>query len=694
MAGKGRVFNTVVSMAGKLDPSLEKSIKNVEKKFDGVNVKAIAVGVAIGGIAIATGAAVVKSTKYLAELGDSYNTAVKDMSAATGLVGEELANMSDLMKDIYANNFGESMGDVAAGLTDVYRTTGLVNEELQAATEAGFALRDTFGYEMGESARAASAMMKNFGISAEEAYNLIAIGAQRGADQNGDLIDTLNEYSAQYAALGLDADQFITSLIAGNEAGVFSIDKVGDAVKEFNIRSKDMSKSSAKAYEMLGLDADKMFAKFSAGGDTAEKAMFEVIDALQNTKNASIKNAAAVGLFGTMYEDLESGLLPILATMEDATLDNVDALGQINDVKYDNLGAAFEAVKRQGEVALLPLASTVANTFKDLAPVIGDLFEGLSPIIQSLAEAAIPVINDIALCFKDIVPFVTDVANALIDLGTSGIGWVKDNMDWLLPIVAGLTAAFVAYKAVTIATTAATWAYNTAMLVLTSPIGLVVAAIAAVVAIGVALYQNWETICDYASHVGEFLSGVWESIKTAVGNFLNGIKEAFTTVFESLVALIKAPINAVISIINGAIDGINAIGFEIPDWVPVIGGGKFGLDIPTIPLLASGGFTEGVSIAGEAGTEAVISFDPAYRSENLSYWAEAGRMLGADASDYDLGTSTVTSVSIGDITFSPEININGNANKQDILDAIEETYPEFAELIYQILDERGVGVYA
>lgn len=694
MAGKGRVFNTVVSMAGKLDPSLEKSIKNVEKKFDGVNVKAIAVGVAIGGIAIATGAAVVKSTKYLAELGDSYNTAVNDMSAATGLVGEELANMSDLMKDIYANNFGESMGDVAAGLTDVYRTTGLVNEELQAATEAGFALRDTFGYEMGESARAASAMMKNFGISAEEAYNLIAIGAQRGADQNGDLIDTLNEYSAQYAALGLDADQFITSLIAGNEAGVFSIDKVGDAVKEFNIRSKDMSKSSAEAYEMLGLDADKMFAKFSAGGDTAEKAMFEVIDALQNTKNASIKNAAAVGLFGTMYEDLESGLLPILATMEDATLDNVDALGQINDVKYDNLGAAFEAVKRQGEVALLPLASTVANTFQDLAPVIGDLFEGLSPIIQSLAEAAIPVINDIALCFKDIVPFVTDVANALIDLGTSGIGWVKDNMDWLLPIVAGLTAAFVAYKAVTIATTAATWAYNTAMLVLTSPIGLVVAAIAAVVAIGVALYQNWETICDYASQVGEFLSGVWESIKTAVGNFLNGIKEAFTTVFESLVALIKAPINAVISIINGAIDGINAIGFEIPDWVPVIGGGKFGLDIPTIPLLASGGFTEGVSIAGEAGTEAVISFDPAYRSENLSYWAEAGRMLGADASDYDLGTSTVTSVSIGDITFSPEININGNANKQDILDAIEETYPEFAELIYQILDERGVGVYA
>lgn len=59
-----------------------------------------------------------------------------------------------------------------------------------------------FDYDVSESARAASALMKNFGIDAEEAYGLIAVGAQNGADKNGDLLDTLNEYSPQFAALG------------------------------------------------------------------------------------------------------------------------------------------------------------------------------------------------------------------------------------------------------------------------------------------------------------------------------------------------------------------------------------------------------------------------------------------------------------------------------------------------------------
>lgn len=147
--------------------------------------------------------------------------------------------------------------------------------------------------------------MKNFGVSAEEAYNIIAVGAQNGADQNGDLLDTLNEYSVQYAALGLSADQFVGGLISGAEAGVFSIDKVGDAVKEFNIRAKDGSKSTVGAFQTLGLNADEMMSKFAQGGDTAQEAFFEVIKALDKMEDPIEKNAAAVALFGTQYEDLE-----------------------------------------------------------------------------------------------------------------------------------------------------------------------------------------------------------------------------------------------------------------------------------------------------------------------------------------------------------------------------------------------------
>ena len=157
------------------------------------------------------------------------------------------------------------------------------------------------------------------------------------------------------------------SLVEGADAGLFSIDKVGDAVKEFNIRAKDGSDSSREAFESLGLNADKMFTAFAAGGDTAEAAFFDTVEALNSMDDPLARNAAGVALFGTQFEDLEAGILPVLGDIETAAYDGAAALQQINDVKYNDLGSAFEAVKRSAEVALLPMASMIANTLTSLA---------------------------------------------------------------------------------------------------------------------------------------------------------------------------------------------------------------------------------------------------------------------------------------------------------------------------------------
>lgn len=203
---------------------------------------------------------------------------------------------------------------MAEGLAATQKASDLAGEALEQATAAGFVLRDTFDYDISESARAASALMKNFNISAEEAYGLIATGAQNGADKNGDLLDTLNEYSAQFAALGLSADQFMGSLVEGADAGLFSIDKVADAVKEFNIRAKDGSDSSAEAFKGLGLNSDKMFAAFAAGGETAQAAFFDTVDALNKLEDPLKRNEIGVALFGSQFEDLEAGILPCSVT--------------------------------------------------------------------------------------------------------------------------------------------------------------------------------------------------------------------------------------------------------------------------------------------------------------------------------------------------------------------------------------------
>ena len=104
MAGKNKIMQAVVSFAGTIDPSLGKAMDNVAGHLDKVNWKAVAVGAAVGGIAVATGKAVVEAGKYLAELGDDYNKAMNQLSASTGATGDELDALGESVKNIYAQN--------------------------------------------------------------------------------------------------------------------------------------------------------------------------------------------------------------------------------------------------------------------------------------------------------------------------------------------------------------------------------------------------------------------------------------------------------------------------------------------------------------------------------------------------------------------------------------------------------------
>ena len=112
---------------------------------------------------------------------------------------------------------------------------------LQNITESAFTLRDTFGYDINESVRAANTMMTQFGIEGDKAMGLIATGAQNGLDFSGELLDSISEYSVQFAKVGLDADDMFKIMEKGAETGAFNLDKVGDAIKEMSIRVIDGS---------------------------------------------------------------------------------------------------------------------------------------------------------------------------------------------------------------------------------------------------------------------------------------------------------------------------------------------------------------------------------------------------------------------------------------------------------------------
>lgn len=213
----------------------------------------------------------------------------------------------------------------------------------------------------------------------------------------------------------------------------------------------------------------------------------------------------------------------------------------------------------------------------------------------------------------------------------------------------------------------------------------------------------------------QFITGVFTGNWTQAWE---GVKQIFGNAFDALVELCKVPINAVIGVINGAIRGINSIvgrGVTIPDWLPG-GGGTFSLHLNEIPMLAKGGFTDGVSIAGEAGTEAVISFDPSVRSANIANWQKAGQMLGVDpvqaASVAGAGSLTTDRVEVADIgggspapggttavgggsfTFSPNITIQGNADYSVMMNAMTDAKDQFEQWFNEMMRKQQRTAYA
>lgn len=365
------------------------------------------------------------------------------------------------------------------------------------------------------------------------------------------------------------------------------------------------------------------------------------------------------------------------------------------------------------------IESRLANSeYTDTVAKMGEIIEPITTKVQKGFTLILQKVIDL-ISGGDVEAFGERIDAAFGSFVDNVLPKIITAMDWIANNTGLLTGIAIAIGVVA----AAIGVMNVAMaiqnaIMLASPVTWIVlgiiAAIAALVAIIVVCVKHWDKIKAAAVSAVEWIVGAWKSVATwmnekviqPIANFftnlwsgikagIDGMISFFVNGFSSLAGIVKAPINAVIAIVNGAINGINSIGFDIPDWVPVIGGQKFALNIPQLPMLAAGGFTDGISIAGEKAVEAVISFDPAYRSENLSYWAQAGRMLGADFSDFSLGGSTSNiSYDLGGVTFAPNITITGNADKQSIREAIEDEYPEFLDILDEYFARKGVTMYA
>lgn len=383
---KSKVMELAIKIAGKVDKTLGSSTKAANKQLATIQKAADKVSTTMTAGLAAMGTGAIAATKYLSDLGGEWQEATNQVAASTGAAGKELENLRGAMERVYADNFGEDVADVADAVALVDRNLANLDQEgLTKATEGALALRDAFEYEVEESTRAAEAIRKNFGTSVEDAFSLIAAGAQNGLDYSGELIDTINEYSSQFSKLGFTADGMFNLLQSGADSTAWNLDKVGDAIKEFSIRAIDGSDTTVSAFEDLGYNAEKIMATFAAGGEGANTAFFEVLNTLMDVDDQVKRDALGVALFGTMWEDLGTEAMEAMAGASQAAYDTEGALEQINQVKYNDLDSAIQGIGRQMEVALLPAADAVYQSLMDSMPEITEAMEEVSPVIAEIA---------------------------------------------------------------------------------------------------------------------------------------------------------------------------------------------------------------------------------------------------------------------------------------------------------------------
>ena len=439
----------------------------------------------------------------------------------------------------------------------------------------------------------------------------------------------------------------------------------------------------------------------------------------------------AVAPFASAFGGIASAALPVVAVIGSIVAavsilgDHLDDIrGIIGNVFGENGVAVFDGFLN----TITTVKDRIVGIFspENLASVrtaiVGMFGENAGTGFDNIVSIGQSVIG----VFQQIVNFGTQTVKPMFE---QVFGWVSTT---LLP---GLLNAFnaIAPQIGPLVTNIGTAVMNVAMLIGNAiqtilPVieNIVMVLINVVATVAPPIIAAVSQIFANISSVVTSLQGVFDGLIQFItgvftGNWASaweGVKSIFGNAFSALVELCKVPINAVIGVINGAIRGINSIvggGVTIPDWLPG-GGGTFSLHLNEIPMLAKGGFTDGVSIAGEAGTEAVISFDPSARSANIANWQKAGQMLGVDpvqaASVAGAGSLTTDRVEVADIgggspapggttavgggsfTFSPNITIQGNADYSVMMNAMTDAKDQFEQWFNEMMRKQQRTAYA
>ena len=678
----------------------------------------------------------------------SLETATNRFITATGASVSETERFETILKNIHDNNYGSDYADIADKMALVKQQLGDINDaDLQNITEKAYFLEDAFGMDFNETIRGVTGLINNMGLTADEAFNYIVVGAQNGLNKSAELTDNIAEYSQLWGQAGFSAKEMFTILQNGLDSGAYNLDKVNDFVKEFTI-----SLSDGRIEENLSSFSSgtrNLFNEFKNGNATAKDVFYSVISDLEQMENKQEALTLASNVWSALGEDNAMAIITSLNDVSSTYDDVANKANSAQDTMYSGTEAKIQTMKNRLQTSFSSIGETM---LANILPVLDSMADGLDNLINwfdSLDTGTKNVIITIGLLVAAIGPLLIVFGTLASSVSKIINLFTNENVALALNAVrkGAVTVATNAMKVAQVGLNAVLAIGKTAIsgvstalsFLAANPIVLVIAAITALVALFIYLWNTnenfknavisgWNFILGVFTSVDEFLTGIfqtdWTNSFGIVGNVVNafivnisnfynsikqilqgiidfvtgvftgnwslawqGIQNIFSGIFNGLLSIAKAPLNGIIGLLNIVIDGLNflirglnKISFEVPDWVPEYGGKKIGINIKEIgkiPYMANGGtLLNGAAIVAEAGPELLLQQGNKTKVVPLN-----NRSKNTNLDDEGINNNDKP------VEFKPTININSYSKYIGPADAAREARNEMRQLIWKL--KRG-----
>lgn len=631
-----KIMTTVVELAGSIDPSLQKSISQATKALGGIDLKGAAMGAAVAaGVALAVNA-ISGMSKALIALEDEFGTAYDAIRVGTGATGDALRALEGDCKEVF-KSMPIDVATAGNAIADYNTRLGLSGEAVQDLTKQAVALNKILGVDVPTVTEASSLAFQQWGIASDEmgkSFDYAFKVSQSTGVEITKLLGDVTRFGPAFKNLGYSFEESATLIGKLTKAG-YNADEIMAAMKKsVGVLSKE------------GINAAEGFNRY--------------YDAIKNARSETEATQYAMEIFGakggaSMAAAIRSGALEIGDLTKELTNNNETIMTAFKDI--EGLPEYLEEISNRWKTAFEPMAIGFVKILEDIMPPIMDVLdevfaaiEKVPSFIKTACDKLQPVIQPVVDLFTEVLfPIAQEVYTAVAPVFETLQKTAAPLIEDALPVLAYLMSGIM----------------NGIRVICGALGGVLVNTLNIIVPMIDNLLVIFNGITDFLLNVFTLQwRDAWQNIV-----------DVFGATFGLIGNIVKLPLNVVIGAINSVIAGINAMKIQIPEWVPGMGGKAFSINVPSIPMLATGGFTNGVSIAGEDGQEAVISFKSAYRDKNIDIWSQAGEMLGVSSGN------SGSSISFGDIVFAPQITSTDSSSASDILSKLKEEKTAFIEFV-------------